>query len=54
MRVVCAVSYKYIKYAKHTDCTTKFFIFSMPCITIQLLQFKTTNAHNFIRVTTIL
>ena len=54
MSVVCGVSHKYTKYARHTDCTIKFFTFSIPCITIQSLQFKKTNAHNFIRVATML
>jgi len=31
-----------------------FFTFSIPCFTNQLLQFKPTNAYNFIKITTIL
>jgi hypothetical protein len=53
MIVICGVSHNYTKYAKHTDCTIKFFTFTMPCITIQSLQFKATKEQNFITVTTI-
>jgi hypothetical protein len=28
-----------------------YFTFSLPCIVIQLLEFKPTNAHNFIEIT---